>query len=118
MAEIKPAKAASTDTNSEEKPPEYVANGAPVETPPPVRGKAWMYRKIKLGPITIPHYASPTFQVGFVAMVCFLCPGMFNAVNGLGAGGLVSAHDINNANTALYSTFAGIGFFTGSIANR
>jgi len=118
MAEGKTEKVVSTDTNGAETPSEYVTNGAPVETPPTVRGKPWMYRKFKLGPITIPHYASPTFQVGFVAAVCFLCPGMFNAVNGLGAGGLVSAHDINKANTALYSTFSVVGFFCGSIANR
>ena len=80
-------------------------------------GKPWMYKKYKLGPISIPHYASPEFQIVFVALVCFLCPGMFNAVNGLGAGGGVDAHTIDNANTALYSTFAGIGFFAGSIAN-
>lgn len=77
-----------------------------------------MHKSIKLGPLTIPAYATPQFQIIFVAFVCFLCPGMFNAVNGLGAGGQLSATDINNANTALYSTFAGVGFFCGSIANR
>ncbi|KIX02630.1 uncharacterized protein Z518_08572 [Rhinocladiella mackenziei CBS 650.93] len=98
---------------------------AGTETPPDVMheaskpmGKPWMYKSFKLGPVTIPAYATPQFQIVFVALVCFLCPGMFNAVNGLGAAGLVSAHDINNANTALYSMFAGVGFFAGSIANR
>lgn len=118
MAEINNEKVASTNTDGADTPSNYATNGAPVEAPPNVRGKPWMYRKIKLGPITLPHYASPIFQVGFVAVVCFLCPGMFNAVNGLGAGGLVSAHDINNASTALYSTFSVVGFFCGSIANR
>ncbi|KAL2395096.1 UNC93-like protein [Exophiala dermatitidis] len=103
------------------------AGSAGTDTPPPEavvgedvkpRGKPWMYKRLKLGPITIPAYASPQFQIVFVALVCFLCPGMFNAVNGLGAAGQVSAHDINNANTALYSMFAGVGFFAGSIANR
>jgi MFS family permease len=88
------------------------------ETTARPKGKPWMYRTFQLGPITFPAFASPPFQIGFVALVCFLCPGMFNAVNGLGAGGGVSAHDINNANTALYATFAGVGFFAGSIANR
>lgn len=82
------------------------------------KGKPWMYKTYKLGPITIPCYASPEFQLAFVSVVCFLCPGMFNAINGLGAGGQVDAYDINNANTALYATFAGVGFFAGSIANR
>ncbi|KAJ8225505.1 hypothetical protein LV156_009098 [Aspergillus fumigatus] len=43
---------------------------------------------------------------------------MFNAVNGLGGGGQVDRTDTSNANTALYSTFAVVGFFAGSIANR
>ena len=77
-----------------------------------------MYKTFKLGPVTIPAYASPQFQIVFVSLVCFLCPGMFNAVNGMGAGGQINAHDINNANTALNSTFAAVGFFAGSIANR
>ncbi|KAK5081500.1 hypothetical protein LTR05_007631 [Lithohypha guttulata] len=82
------------------------------------QGKPWMHRTFKLGPVAIPAYASPQFQIIFVAFVCFLCPGMFNAINGMGAGGQVSAHDVNNANTALYAMFAGVGFFCGSIANR
>ena len=93
-------------------------------SPPPAiegtekRGKPWMYKTFKLGPISIPAYATPQFQIIFVAFVCFLCPGMFNAVNGLGAAGQVNAHDSNNANTAVYSTFSVVGFFCGSIANR
>jgi MFS family permease len=79
------------------------------------RGKPWMYKRI-FG--FIPPYASPQFQIVFVAFVCFLCPGMFNAVNGLGAAGQVNAHDINNASTAIYATFSVVGFFAGSIANR
>ncbi|EFE36170.1 DUF895 domain membrane protein [Trichophyton benhamiae CBS 112371] len=43
---------------------------------------------------------------------------MFNAVSGLGAGGLVNPQDIDKANVALYSTFAVVAFFAGSIANR
>jgi MFS family permease len=81
-------------------------------------GKPWMYKRFKLGPISLPAYATPQFQVVFVAFVCFLCPGMFNAVNGLGAAGQVNAHDINNASTAIYATFSVVGFFAGSIANR
>lgn len=76
-----------------------------------------MYKSLNLGFVRIPAYATPQFQIVFVAMVCFLCPGMFNAVNGMGAAGQVNATDINNANTALYAMFAGVGFFCGSIAN-
>jgi hypothetical protein len=32
-------------------------------------------------------YASPKFQLVMVALVCFLCPGMFNALGGMGGGG-------------------------------
>ncbi|KIW55631.1 hypothetical protein PV05_04362 [Exophiala xenobiotica] len=102
----------SAGSASETQAPEIMG----AETRP--HGKAWMYKSFKLGPITIPAYATPQFQIVFVALVCFLCPGMFNAVNGLGAAGQVNAHDINNANTAVYATFSVVGFFAGTIANK
>ncbi|RXG44909.1 hypothetical protein VDGE_03832 [Verticillium dahliae] len=63
-------------------------------------------------------YASPRIQLFMVSFVCFLCPGMFNALSGLGGGGQVNPKAANDANTALYSTFAVVGFFAGSFANR
>jgi hypothetical protein len=36
-------------------------------------------------------YASPKFQLVMVALVCFLCPGMFNALGGMGGGGKADA---------------------------
>lgn len=51
------------------------------------RPAGWMYKDRKIGPIYIPWYASPRIQLGMVAFVCFLCPGMFNALGGLGGGG-------------------------------
>lgn len=89
-----------------------------LEIDPAPKGKPWMYKSTKLGPINIPFYASPPFQLVLVAVVCFMCPGMFNAVSGLGAGGQVDPYDINNANIAVYATFSVVGFFAGSIANR
>ncbi|KAH2876935.1 hypothetical protein KXW22_003799 [Aspergillus fumigatus] len=83
-----------------------------------ITGKPWMYKPLKIGPLTLPWFASPEVQLVLVSFVCFLCPGMFNAVNGLGGGGQVNRTDTSNANTALYSTFAVVGFFAGSIANR
>ncbi|GAQ12036.1 UNC93-like protein C922.05c [Aspergillus lentulus] len=83
-----------------------------------IAGKPWMYKPLKIGPLTLPWFASPEVQLVLVSFVCFLCPGMFNAVSGLGGGGQVDQTDISNANTALYSTFAVVGFFAGSIANR
>lgn len=45
--------------------------------------KGWMYKHHG----RFPWYASPAVQLGLVAFVCFLCPGMFNALGGLGGGG-------------------------------
>ncbi|KAK0917967.1 hypothetical protein LTS16_022740 [Friedmanniomyces endolithicus] len=109
MADTEPEKTA---------PQEYVhtstdfPDGAEVEIP-----QGWMYRSRKLGPITFPWYASPQSQLILVAFVCFLCPGMFNALGGLGGGGQVTATVNDASNTALYSTFALVGFFAGTITN-
>jgi hypothetical protein len=47
----------------------------------------WMYRQRHIGKLAIPWYASPKIQLGMVAFVCFLCPGMFNALGDMGGGG-------------------------------
>ncbi|EPQ66322.1 hypothetical protein BGT96224_3069 [Blumeria graminis f. sp. tritici 96224] len=52
-----------------------------------------------------------------VSLVCFLCPGMFNALGGLGGGGKVDTKLADEMNVALYSTFAFFGFFSGPIVN-
>ena len=85
------------------------------DVPRPV---GWMYKSFRLGPVRLPWYASPPTQLFIVALVCFLCPGMFNATNGLGGGGQLDATVADNANVAVYSTFSIIGFFAGSIVNR
>ncbi|KXX78320.1 hypothetical protein MMYC01_206241 [Madurella mycetomatis] len=85
-------------------------------TEPVSRPTGWMYKGIRLGGKEI-WYASPIVQLLMVAMVCFLCPGMFNALSGLGGGGQVDTSAQNDANTALYSTFAIVGFFSGTLAN-
>lgn len=51
----------------------------------------WMYRQRKIGSLRIPWYASPKSQLLMVSFVCFLCPGMFNALGGLGGGGKADA---------------------------
>ncbi|OJJ46304.1 hypothetical protein ASPZODRAFT_142919 [Penicilliopsis zonata CBS 506.65] len=85
---------------------------------PSITGKRWMYRPLKIWFLELPYIASPEAQLLLVSFVCFLCPGMFNAISGLGGAGQLDPHDVNNANTALYSAFAVVGFFAGSIANR
>ena len=47
----------------------------------------WKYAQHKFLFWTLPWYASPKFQLGMVAFVCFMCPGMYNALSGLGGGG-------------------------------
>ena len=83
-----------------------------------VRPRSWKYRSFKIFGRRIPWYASPSVQLVIVAFVCFLCPGMFNALNGMGGGGQVDASAGNKSNTALYSTFAVIGFFAGTFTNK
>ncbi|RBR08013.1 uncharacterized protein FIESC28_10433 [Fusarium coffeatum] len=84
---------------------------------PGFRPKGWMYKTLRLGRMEL-WYASPKVQLFMVSIVCFLCPGMFNALTGLGGGGQVSNEAQDHANTALYSTFAVVGFFAGTFANR
>ncbi|KAI8138335.1 major facilitator superfamily domain-containing protein [Fennellomyces sp. T-0311] len=63
--------------------------------------------------------ASPLIQVILLGLVCLCCPGMFNALNGLGAGGMMASdiHLTNSANSALYACFAVVGLFAGSVTN-
>jgi hypothetical protein len=58
-------------------------------------------------------YYSPYTQVVMLGFVCFMCPGLFNAINGLGAGGQVDSETSANSNAALYACFAGVAFFAG-----
>ncbi|KAM3077202.1 hypothetical protein ACMFMG_003333 [Clarireedia jacksonii] len=84
----------------------------------PLPTKGWKYKQHKLFGFTIPWYASPQVQITMVGFVCFLCPGMFNALGGLGGGGRQDPTLADNMNTALYSTFAVFGFFGGTFINK
>jgi MFS family permease len=103
--------------------PEYVAEDAhrpdsDVVAPGPIeRPAGWIYRGYKVGGSEI-WYASPKAQLLVVSFVCFLCPGMFNALTGLGGGGQVDPRAQRDAATALNSTFAVVAFFAGTFANR
>ncbi|XP_021909094.1 UNC93-like protein 1 [Carica papaya] len=63
------------------------------------------------------RFNSPLIQVSLMGLVCFCCPGMFNALSGMGGGGQVDPTAANNANTALYTTFALFGILGGGIYN-
>jgi len=77
----------------------------------------WRYRQAKIGSLKLPYYASPQVQLVMVAFVCFLCPGMFNAVNGLGGAGQVDSKASTDSNTAVNATFSVVAFFAGTITN-
>ncbi|KAI4648934.1 uncharacterized protein J4E78_008451 [Alternaria triticimaculans] len=89
-----------TDTNSNELP------------------TSWKYRRFTVLGFKLPWFASPPVQLVIVSFVCFMCPGMFNALNGMGGGGQLDPTANNRANTALYSTFAVVGFFAGTFTNK
>jgi hypothetical protein len=61
-------------------------------------------------------FYNPYTQVVLLGFVCFACPGLFNALNGLGAGGQVEGTTSANANSTLYATFAVAAFFAGSVS--
>ncbi|KAF8508521.1 major facilitator superfamily domain-containing protein [Gautieria morchelliformis] len=63
-------------------------------------------------------YQHPTTQVCMLGFTCFMCPGLFNALNGLGLSGQVDSRVSANANSAIYATFAFGAFFAGSINNK
>ncbi|KAJ1890405.1 hypothetical protein LPJ66_007501 [Kickxella alabastrina] len=65
----------------------------------------------------MPRHHSPLAQVLIISVVCFLCPGMFNALNGLGGAGQLDMHTTSNANTALYATFCIFSLAGGGIVN-
>jgi hypothetical protein len=52
-------------------------------------------------------------QVALLGFVCFMCPGLFNALQGLGGGGQIDTETSANANSTLYATFAVAAFFAG-----
>ncbi|QYS98639.1 hypothetical protein H0G86_005809 [Trichoderma simmonsii] len=80
--------------------------------------KGWLYHRPGIGSWRLPYYASPIVQLFYVAVIFFLCPGMYNALSGLGGGGQIDAKVNDNATVALYSTFAVVAFFSGTVCNK
>lgn len=64
------------------------------------------------------RWNSPLAQVLAVGFICFCCPGMYNALNSLGAGGVVDSKIGQNANVALNACFALFGLLAGAVHNK
>jgi len=62
-------------------------------------------------------FSSAQIQNILIGIVCFACPGMFNALTGMGGGGQVDTSIAADANTALYTTFSVFGILGGAITN-
>lgn len=89
----------------------------------------------KVGPLTLPAYASPLTQTILVGMVCFLVVGkrthleslselllivhlgMFNVLASLGGAGQIDPTTADNANIVLYTIFAVFSLVAGSVCN-
>jgi len=64
--------------------------------------QGYKYRQYRIFGFTLPWYASPKIQLDMVAFVCFMCPGMFNALNGMGGGGLKDTKLVNDMVSSHY----------------
>ncbi|OCT55072.1 MFS transporter [Cladophialophora carrionii] len=56
-------------------------------------------------------YAHPWTQIILISLICFCCPGMYNALGGLGGSGQVDPTVAANATVALLSATAGTALF-------
>ncbi|KAJ5589716.1 MFS transporter [Penicillium hetheringtonii] len=64
-------------------------------------------------------YSNSWFQILLISFICFCCPGMYNALTGLGGSGQVNQAVAANAQVALLSATAGTALFVvGPIFNR
>ncbi|KAL2840818.1 major facilitator superfamily domain-containing protein [Aspergillus pseudodeflectus] len=93
-------------------------NTRPADDLGSARPRRWLYRTWRIGPWTTTYYASPLTQVILVSLLCFCCPGMYNALTGLGGGGQLDPTVANDSTVATYSTFAAVAFFAGTIHNK
>lgn len=65
----------------------------------------------------IPPYSHAMTQIVILSFVLFLTPGCFNAITGIGNSGISNPKVADDANVALYSTFATIGAIGGVVCN-
>eukprot|EP01053_Blabericola_migrator_P009786 Blabericola_migrator_1__9785@NODE_536_length_7757_cov_263_784395_g64_i2_p3_GENE_NODE_536_length_7757_cov_263_784395_g64_i2NODE_536_length_7757_cov_263_784395_g64_i2_p3_ORF_typecomplete_len461_score53_10UNC93/PF05978_16/1_5e28UNC93/PF05978_16/2_2e03UNC93/PF05978_16/2_5e02MFS_1/PF07690_16/1_2e18MFS_1/PF07690_16/3_2PUCC/PF03209_15/1_5e03PUCC/PF03209_15/1_1e05PUCC/PF03209_15/4_3e02Cytochrom_B561/PF03188_16/0_25Cytochrom_B561/PF03188_16/4_8Sugar_tr/PF00083_24/0_0054DUF3099/PF11298_8/1_9e03DUF3099/PF1 len=63
------------------------------------------------------QFSDAFIQILLVGGIAFCCPGLFNALNGLGKAGGKNADSGNLANATLYACFAVFGYFGGPLFN-
>ncbi|KAK2788432.1 hypothetical protein FQN53_003578 [Emmonsiellopsis sp. PD_33] len=56
-------------------------------------------------------FTNPWFQIVLISFICFCCPGMYNALGGMGGSGQVDPTVAANANVALLSATAATALF-------
>ncbi|KAI1353074.1 major facilitator superfamily domain-containing protein [Xylaria sp. FL0043] len=78
----------------------------------------FVYQRSKLGPFKLPPYRSGSFQLGILAIIFLLGPGLFAALIGLGGAGLGNPIPVNNSYIINYGTSAAVGFFAGPVMQR
>lgn len=83
-------------------PVEFAADHAAIDeaTGQVILPSGWMYKRLG----RLDWYASPKFQLILVSFVCFMCPGMFNALGGLGGGGKADPTLADNMVSFFYYT--------------
>lgn len=74
----------------------------------------WYDRRLVKG---LPQYSNATIQIVIMSFVLFLTSGCFNAITGIGNSGISKASVADNANVALYLTFATLGMVGGVCCN-
>ncbi|ESK91166.1 mfs [Moniliophthora roreri MCA 2997] len=57
------------------------------------------------------YWRSPTIQILLISFICFCCPGMYNAISGLGGSGQLDSTVAANANVALLASTAASALF-------
>lgn len=63
-------------------------------------------------------YFLPLFQVFMLGMVFFMCPGMLNALQGIGGGGQIDTDTSSSSSIAIYATFSVGSIFAGTVVNN
>ncbi|CDK28021.1 unnamed protein product [Kuraishia capsulata CBS 1993] len=77
----------------------------------------WYTKRLQIGSYKFPPYNSAFIQLLMTSFICFLCPGIHNALSGMGGGGRIDASTSNIAGIA-FSCVSILGFFYGGICNR